>query len=209
MANEANAEGQDEGSSMIGKKVRVFWPVDQNWYTGTVLQYDPAKGEHLLLYGDGDSEWVKIGENTPEVVGDGSDDPIPSADDQASPTRSGGPDAASRNHGPDGAAGMSSHAPPYPYAPNSYPPNMMFPPPYGMYPGPPMMYNHGMPVFGHPATASVTSATSGTERSNSVERDNRSKNGPKVWSKQEDALLLSLVQKMRIPMKWSVVAQVR
>mmetsp|Transcript_22926 Transcript_22926/g.32308 ORF Transcript_22926/g.32308 Transcript_22926/m.32308 type:complete len:639 (+) Transcript_22926:268-2184(+) len=47
---------------MIGKKVRVFWPVDQQWYVGIVLQYDQSTGEHHLRYNDGDTEWVKIGE---------------------------------------------------------------------------------------------------------------------------------------------------
>ena len=46
---------------MIGKKVRVFWPVDSSWYTGIVLQHDPATGEHLLKYDDEDTEWVKVG----------------------------------------------------------------------------------------------------------------------------------------------------
>ena len=45
---------------MIGKKVRVFWPVDNSWYTGVVLQYDANTGEHLLKYDDEDTEWVKV-----------------------------------------------------------------------------------------------------------------------------------------------------
>ena len=45
---------------MIGKKVRVFWPVDNSWYTGIVLQHDASTGEHLLKYEDEDTEWVKV-----------------------------------------------------------------------------------------------------------------------------------------------------
>jgi hypothetical protein len=33
------------------------------------------------------------------------------------------------------------------------------------------------------------------------------KSGPKAWTKEEDSLLLSIVQSMRMPMKWSLVAQ--
>lgn len=33
------------------------------------------------------------------------------------------------------------------------------------------------------------------------------KSGPKTWAKEEDALLLNMVQSMRMPMKWSLVAQ--
>merc|ERR1712238_355122 len=48
---------------MIGKKVRVFWPVDNSWYIGTVQQFDASTGEHLLKYEDDDTEWVQIGES--------------------------------------------------------------------------------------------------------------------------------------------------
>ena len=57
---------------MIGKKVRVFWPVDESWYTGTVQKYDSSTGEHLLQYHDGDTEWVKIGENNAATAGSGT-----------------------------------------------------------------------------------------------------------------------------------------
>ena len=48
---------------MIGKQVRVFWPVDSQWYIAKVQQYDTNSGEHLLQYPDGDMEWVRIGED--------------------------------------------------------------------------------------------------------------------------------------------------
>lgn len=48
---------------MCNKKVRVFWPVDSQWYIAKVQQYDEKTGEHLLQYPDGDVEWVRIGED--------------------------------------------------------------------------------------------------------------------------------------------------
>jgi len=33
------------------------------------------------------------------------------------------------------------------------------------------------------------------------------KSGPKTWTKEEDSILLNMVQNMRMPMKWSIVAQ--
>lgn len=45
---------------MIGKKVRVFWPVDMQWYIGTIQDYDPHTDEHLLVYPDGDTEWIQV-----------------------------------------------------------------------------------------------------------------------------------------------------
>ena len=48
---------------MVNKKVRVFWPVDSQWYIAIVQRYDTTSGEHLLCYPDGDTEWVRIGED--------------------------------------------------------------------------------------------------------------------------------------------------
>ena len=53
---------------MIGRKVKVFWPVDERWYEGTVEEFNQSMGEHKLRYKDGDIEWVKIG----EIAGPGS-----------------------------------------------------------------------------------------------------------------------------------------
>jgi hypothetical protein len=47
---------------MIGKSVRVYWPVDSSWYTGKVQGFNPDTGEHLLKYPDNDEEWVRIGD---------------------------------------------------------------------------------------------------------------------------------------------------
>eukprot|EP00592_Proboscia_alata_P018010 CAMPEP_0194413846 /NCGR_PEP_ID=MMETSP0176-20130528/12397_1 /TAXON_ID=216777 /ORGANISM="Proboscia alata, Strain PI-D3" /LENGTH=163 /DNA_ID=CAMNT_0039217421 /DNA_START=181 /DNA_END=668 /DNA_ORIENTATION=- len=47
---------------MISKKVRVFWPLDEQWYVGVVQRFDASTGEHQLRYPDGDTEWVKIGD---------------------------------------------------------------------------------------------------------------------------------------------------
>lgn len=40
-----------------------------------------------------------------------------------------------------------------------------------------------------------------------MEQLSKRKAGPKSWSKEEDTILLNLVKQMRMPMKWSVVAQ--
>mmetsp|Transcript_5015 Transcript_5015/g.7415 ORF Transcript_5015/g.7415 Transcript_5015/m.7415 type:complete len:794 (-) Transcript_5015:39-2420(-) len=49
---------------MIGRKVGVFWPVDEQWYQGTVEEFNVITGEHKLRYKDGDTEWVKIADHT-------------------------------------------------------------------------------------------------------------------------------------------------
>jgi Myb-like DNA-binding domain len=57
---------------MLGKKVKVFWPVDESWYVGVVMSFDPSSGEHQLEYPDGDHEWVKIGDIISAAAGGGS-----------------------------------------------------------------------------------------------------------------------------------------
>ena len=69
------------------------------------------------------------------------------------------------------------------------------------YGGPP-----GHPPYPHRLeNGSSATATPGAGGNNSG--NGKRKTGPKAWTKEEDALLLSIVQSMRIPMKWSLVAQ--
>mmetsp|Transcript_7528 Transcript_7528/g.10386 ORF Transcript_7528/g.10386 Transcript_7528/m.10386 type:complete len:537 (-) Transcript_7528:56-1666(-) len=81
---------------MIGKKVRVFWPLDEQWYVGEVQRYDHSTGEHLLTYPDGDTEWVKIGENNTNASA-GMGTPPGAQPPQAPPQSQGG--GASEHHG--------------------------------------------------------------------------------------------------------------
>jgi hypothetical protein len=64
---------------------------------------------------------------------------------------------------------------------------------------------HGPP---HPhRLESASPVTSAPGSGGNTSGNGKRKTGPKAWTKEEDALLLSIVQSMRIPMKWSLVAQ--
>jgi hypothetical protein len=72
----------------------------------------------------------------------------------------------------------------------------------------------GMPSGGVPPPGAgppgKSKAKGGEDRGSPTPSDlsaSKKKTGPKVWSKEEDQMLLSLVQSMRMPMKWSLVAQ--
>ena len=41
------------GGSACGAKVKLYWPLDQKWYTGTVTGYDAVRVEHIVSYEDG------------------------------------------------------------------------------------------------------------------------------------------------------------
>jgi hypothetical protein len=242
---------------MIGKKVRVFWPVDKSWYTGTVEQYEQSTGEHLLRYDDDDVEWVKIGENaggpsgstartsspqessaTLEIVPSlspthlplesGKSDNSPLPHQHPHQTYEGSPDARYGLRAPPPPSyppyGHSAIGPPPPQNSYHHPPPppvgySPYPPPYGAQP-PPMYHHNGPPPpqtmpYGYPQMMpgsgggppdrrppEVSSSPPG-----SMDKNSKKKAGPKVWTKEEDQLLLNMVQSMRMPMKWSIVAQ--
>lgn len=237
---------------MVGKKVRVFWPVDNSWYIGTVQQYDSSSGEHLLRYDDDDTEWVKIGESNTTAAppakssyiqppigrtaspNDGSLlDPIPPVSpvgqmmDNESNTPSHHPpyhmehqpsvtpdtrDGTPRRGGPPPGYHPYPSTPSSMYAPHHHhpPPPMGYHHPSHSYPG----YHHGPPgPYGYPPQSMY--APHGSDGKGEPQRSpsptgsigQKRKNGPKAWTKEEDALLLTIVQNMRMPMKWSIVAQ--
>ena len=319
---------------MIGKKVRVFWPVDSSWYIGTVQQYNAATKEHLLKYEDDDTEWVQIGEsNTTMNPSDFSAQHLSRQPNPAQPgfvpprstsvdTKPGatasatistdsnitqvdtnvtknpaaefssstvviggttttttsesqsaivaapgaGAEAASNALHPSYRAygsvtPGSAYQPPSTPGQHHLPPHLSHhrphhsyshgpggpPPPSSLYGGPggypltshgqaPTMSggygypgHHGMAVpqrHGSSATApphhyggppahphyphrldNVSSASATQGSGGEIGANGKRKSGPKAWTKEEDALLLSIVQSMRIPMKWSLVAQ--
>ena len=220
---------------MVGNKVKVFWPVDSSWYTGIVEEYDARNEEHLLRYSDGDTEWVKIGseggvgpatgyhgrdshspEGAPSPVV--ADRPVQLFEDRERwPTQQPLPHPAAMKapYYPPGAPPSHMyppHPPPqygYHYPVQTYPP----PPGAAQYPGyPPPMTGSIMPPPNptDPSMNSVDSPERGVDSSLSSPFESASaikrKAGPKVWTKEEDQLLLQLVQTMKMPMKWSIVS---
>ena len=65
---------------------------------------------------------------------------------------------------------------------------------------------HGHPPHPH-RLENASPIHTATGSGGNVGGNGKRKTGPKAWTKEEDALLLSIVQSMRIPMKWSLVAQ--
>ncbi|CAN6462495.1 unnamed protein product [Victoria cruziana] len=47
-------------TTLTGFKCKVFWPLDNDWYVGSITQYDPEKAEHHIRYEDGDDEWTSL-----------------------------------------------------------------------------------------------------------------------------------------------------
>ncbi|XP_006656003.1 sister chromatid cohesion protein PDS5 homolog A [Oryza brachyantha] len=70
----AKCTTQDTGSAdFIGKRIKVWWPLDKKFYEGVVESYDSSKRRHTVLYDDGDVEVLNLAKEKWEIVA--SDDP--------------------------------------------------------------------------------------------------------------------------------------
>ncbi|XP_076902123.1 uncharacterized protein LOC143556758 [Bidens hawaiensis] len=66
-ANRKRSAGKTEASdtikydeSLVGKKVKVWWPEDKMYYEGVVTEFYPAKKKHKVSYVDGDEEKLNL-----------------------------------------------------------------------------------------------------------------------------------------------------
>lgn len=53
---------------MIGRRIRVFWPLDKAWYEGSVRSYDEVSGKHTVQYDDADEEILDLGSEKIEFL---------------------------------------------------------------------------------------------------------------------------------------------
>ncbi|XP_048139498.1 sister chromatid cohesion protein PDS5 homolog C-like isoform X4 [Rhodamnia argentea] len=63
---------------LVGRRIKVWWPLDEMFYDGLIQSYDPIIKKHKVLYDDGDKEtlnlekerWEFIEDNLPEEEAD-------------------------------------------------------------------------------------------------------------------------------------------
>ncbi|XP_024004663.1 altered inheritance of mitochondria protein 21 isoform X2 [Eutrema salsugineum] len=60
LGKEKASDLQNHDESLVGSRVRVWWPMDKAYYTGSVNSYDSAKKKHLVCYDDGDQEILNL-----------------------------------------------------------------------------------------------------------------------------------------------------
>lgn len=53
-ASNPTVKGVHLNDSIIGRKVKVFWPAMSKWYLGHVKEYDAKSGRHTIKYKDGE-----------------------------------------------------------------------------------------------------------------------------------------------------------
>ncbi|XP_039066380.1 uncharacterized protein LOC120212009 [Hibiscus syriacus] len=45
---------------VLNRRIKVFWPLDKNWYYGLVYDYDKERNLHHVKYDDRDEEWIDL-----------------------------------------------------------------------------------------------------------------------------------------------------
>ncbi|XP_008451484.1 DNA mismatch repair protein MSH6 isoform X2 [Cucumis melo] len=61
-------EEKSHGDGVIGKKIKVYWPLDKTWYEGRVKMFDEKAGKHLVQYDDAEEEMLVLGNEKIEWV---------------------------------------------------------------------------------------------------------------------------------------------
>ncbi|XWS11713.1 hypothetical protein CRYUN_Cryun37aG0022700 [Craigia yunnanensis] len=54
------SELPDLGEELIGRRIKVWWPMDKTFYEGVVASYDPIRMKHRVFYEDGDEERLNL-----------------------------------------------------------------------------------------------------------------------------------------------------
>ncbi|GLJ40362.1 hypothetical protein SUGI_0830400 [Cryptomeria japonica] len=63
--SDKDREGDEE---LVGQRIRVWWPVDRRFNSGTLNEFDPANKTHKIEYDDGEVELLHLGNERWEVI---------------------------------------------------------------------------------------------------------------------------------------------
>lgn len=55
------SSGEMEGEAAVGRRVRVFWEGESEWFEGVVASFSPESG-YFVRYDDGEEQWEDAGE---------------------------------------------------------------------------------------------------------------------------------------------------
>ncbi|XP_020090102.1 sister chromatid cohesion protein PDS5 homolog A isoform X1 [Ananas comosus] len=57
-----------DDEEIVGSRIKVWWPLDKQFYEGIVQSYDAKKEKHVILYDDGDIEVLNLAKEKWEVI---------------------------------------------------------------------------------------------------------------------------------------------
>ncbi|KAK8604803.1 hypothetical protein V6N13_082275 [Hibiscus sabdariffa] len=52
--------GDFDAHWVLNRRIKMFWPLDKNWYYGLVYDYDKERKLHHVKYDDRDEEWIDL-----------------------------------------------------------------------------------------------------------------------------------------------------
>ncbi|XP_019425447.1 PREDICTED: sister chromatid cohesion protein PDS5 homolog A-A-like isoform X1 [Lupinus angustifolius] len=61
-------EGDTDAEELIGCRIKIWWPLDKQFYEGSVESYDPLKRKHVILYYDGEVETLRLEKERWELI---------------------------------------------------------------------------------------------------------------------------------------------
>ncbi|KAG6593236.1 DNA mismatch repair protein MSH6, partial [Cucurbita argyrosperma subsp. sororia] len=64
----AHVKEKSYGDGVVGKRIKVYWPLDKSWYEGRVKMFDEKDGKHLVQYDDAEEESLVLGNEKIEWV---------------------------------------------------------------------------------------------------------------------------------------------
>ncbi|KAJ0247951.1 hypothetical protein HA466_0163340 [Hirschfeldia incana] len=62
------------GEELVGKRVKVWWPLDKKFYDGVIKSYDSREKMHKVSYSDGDSEELNLKNERWEIISEEKED---------------------------------------------------------------------------------------------------------------------------------------
>ncbi|KAA3478562.1 Sister chromatid cohesion PDS5 B [Gossypium australe] len=71
LVKSSTKEDKIDVTDLIGYRIKVWWPLDKQFYEGTIKSYDAIKKKHVVLYDDGDVEVLRLDRERWELIGTG------------------------------------------------------------------------------------------------------------------------------------------
>ncbi|XP_038884574.1 titin homolog [Benincasa hispida] len=69
-SKEKESETKKFDETLVGSKIKVWWPEDRMFYAGVVESFDPKRKKHKVLYTDGDEEILYLKKERWEYIDD-------------------------------------------------------------------------------------------------------------------------------------------
>lgn len=72
--SKSSNKGLKYGKELVGRRIKVWWPLDKMYYEGAVSSYNPFDRKHKVLYADGDEEVLDLRTEKWIILDDSSTD---------------------------------------------------------------------------------------------------------------------------------------